>query len=185
MVFKLSNTFTAPGGPAGVQQGFPAPGAGGQTTGPYSPPPAPVPWETQRPTKGLFSWLTGGTPRGEQQGMAPPLAGDQRRPPGSMPNRPIAYGLSIPVWTPYYDRGADAWVQNFGKVLTNPIGAGVVALNRPQASYGPAAQYDNGALWWTSQVVPTTINLQGLTDPAELAAILGSVSVQAVVRTTG
>jgi len=91
----------------------------------------------------------------------------------------------MPVETPYYDRGAAAVVQNYGKVLENPIGAGIVALSRPQASYGGAAQYDYGALWWTSQAIPTSINLQGLTDPEALNEILGSVAVQAVVRTTG
>ena len=102
-----------------------------------------------------------------------------------MPNTPPAYGLPIFVETPYYDRGAAAFVPNFGKVLTNPIGAGVVALHRPQASYGPSAEYENGALWWVSQAVPTSIGLQGLTDPDTLAALLGQTSVQAVVRTTG
>jgi hypothetical protein len=103
-----------------------------------------------------------------------------------MPNvAPIYPAQPIEVVTPYYDRGAAATVQNFGKLLFNPIGAGIVAQSRPYASYGGAAQYADGALWWTSQVVPTTINLQGLTDPEALNEILGSTLVQAVVRTTG
>jgi hypothetical protein len=101
-----------------------------------------------------------------------------------MPNVPPIFGGVYQHETPYYSRGAPAYVPNFGYVLTNPIGAGVVARYRTQASYGPAAQYANGAIWWTSQVVPTSINLQGLTNPDELAQLLDSVTVQAVVRTT-
>jgi hypothetical protein len=106
-------------------------------------------------------------------------------PAGLMNNHPIQRGSPVPVTTPYYDRGAAATVQNFGKLLYDPIGAGIPVPYRTQASYGPAAQYANSALWWTSQVIPTTINLQGLTDPQALNEILGSVLVQAVVRTTG
>lgn len=102
-----------------------------------------------------------------------------------MPNVPLQYGLPIMVYTPYYDRGAAAYVPNYGKVLFNPIGAGIVAQYRPQASYGKAAQYANGALWWSSQAIPTTVNLQGLTDPRTLAAMLGPIKIQGVVRTTG
>jgi len=81
--------------------------------------------------------------------------------------------------------GAGGVAPQYGKVLTNPIGAGVVALHRPQASYGSAAQYVNGAIWWTSQAIPTTVNLQGLTRPQDLAAVLGPLYVQAAIRTTG
>jgi hypothetical protein len=182
-VFRLARTYDRPAAGAGPQRGFPAPGAGEQTTG------APlvprhgggVAWEPERPTQGRRTFFR---PAG-QQGFPEVENAAQRRAPGSMPNVPPIHGEAIMVWTPYYDRGADAYVPNYGKVLTNPIGAGVVALYRTQASYGPAAQYLNGALWWTSQDIPTSINLQGLTDPQGLIDILDSVQIQAVVRTTG
>jgi hypothetical protein len=93
-----------------------------------------------------------------------------------------------PDGRPHYVRGPDFSkgtardVPNFGKVLTNPIGAGVVALHRPQASYGQAAQYYAGTIWWTPQAIPTSVNLSGLTSPDALAAILGPLYVQAAVR---
>ena len=182
MVFQLSRTFLSP---AGSQSGQPSIGAGAQTSGPAPPYQMATPWDTLRPTQGWRSWLFPSRSADAQRGFPSPENNKQKRPLGSMPNRPPVFGGVHQQYTPYYDRGAAAYVPNFGKVLTNPIGAGVVARYRSQASYGPAAQYANAALWWTSQVVPTTINLQGLTDPEALAEILDSVTVQAVVRTTG
>lgn len=201
MVFRLAATFNNPAGNTGRQQGFPAPGAGqqfepispgpnggldvhvyGPSTLDYEPLP---PWVPVRPDKGRKSWRNASSPSGGQRGYPAPEDPGQERPPGSMDAYAPAYGGNIPVWTPYYDRGAAAWVQNYGKVLYDPIGAGVVALQRPQASYGPAATYADGAIWWTAQTVPTSVNLQGLTDPQELAALLSDVEVQAVYRTTG
>ena len=187
MVFKLSNTFANPGDGANAQRGYPAPGAGAQTTGRGTPPQSASIWKPAHPIQGRRTWGQGpSNPVGDQQrGFPSPLSPAQARPAGAMPNHPIPYGLPNPVVGPYWDAGAAQVVQNFGKVLTNPIGAGVVALHRPQASYGGAAEYKNGALWWVSQAVPTSIPTQGLTSPAVLAALLGNMNVQAVVRTTG
>jgi hypothetical protein len=180
MVFKLAQTWAKP---VGSQQGFPTIGAGQQSLAQYQPPPTRVARTPVRPTKGFFSWLF--PEGGGQQGMPGPLSPNQRRPAGTWGAGPPQYGLPIMVYTPYYDRGAAAYVPNYGKVMYNPIGAGVVAQYRPQASYGKAAQYANGALWWASQAIPTTVNLQGLTDPRTLAAMLGPIKIQGVVRTTG
>lgn len=184
-MFKLSTTFGDPTAGDNAQRGFPAPGEGAQTTGDGSEAPAPVVWETRRWLSGVRSWLMPGAPVGEQRGFAEPENAGQRRPAGSMPNVPAYSGLPENVWTPYYSRGTAAIVNNYGKVLTNPIGAGIVALNRPQASYGQAAEYVNGAIWWTSQAIPTTVNLQGLVSPDALASIIDSLNIEAVVRTTG
>lgn len=183
MVFKLSLSSRQPSTGPNVQRGFPAPGAGSQTTGdPSQPQQTVIGWRPARETKGIRSFFDAATPSGEQRGFPTPGNVGQQRPPGSMPNEVPIYGQNIEVWTPYYSRGADAFVQNYGKVLTNPIGAGIVAMNRPQASYGPAGEYHNGAIWWTSQAVPTSVGLQGLSDPRVLQALLGNMSVQGVVR---
>ena len=176
MVFKLARTWSDP---AANQQGFPAPGSGRQTVGDYTPPPPPVPWQSDYPTQGTRSW---GRPADRQRGMPSPQNKAQARPKGSMPNKPPIFGGVIMVETPYYDRGAAAYVPNFGYTLTNPIGAGVVALHRPQASYGLSGQYLNGSIWWTSQIIPTSVSLQGLTSPKVLEALLGTLRVQGVVR---
>lgn len=179
MVFKLAQTWANPA--AGSAQGFPGIGAGKQSLDQYAPPPARVARRPVRPTKGARTFF-GREQTGGQGYPAPGGPGQGREGWGRGPD---AYGLPIMVWTSYYDRGAAAYVPNFGKTLVNPIGAGVVALQRPQASYGPAAQYANGFLFWANQNIPTSVNLQGLTDPRTLAAMLGSLKVQGVVRTTG
>lgn len=179
IVFKLATTFS---NPASSQSGMPPIGAGAQISGPASPQPEKTAWFSSRPVKGIRSWLSPSKPESMQRGYPSPENGGQRRPAGSMPNVPPLFGGVAYVETPYYSRGANAYVPNTGKVLTNPIGAGIVASYRPQASYGPAAQYADGAIWWSSQVIPTSIDLQGLTDPAALAAILDPLQIQAVVR---
>lgn len=183
MVFKLALTYKEPSAPANAQRGFPAPGAGAQTTGgPSQRNPLPIPQGVTRATKGIRSWFMPSAPSSGQRGFSDPGNAGQLRPNGTMPNVAPIYGLPIPVETPYYDRGAAAVVQNYGKVLTNPIGAGIVANNRVQASYGPSAEYHAGAVWWTSQAVPTSIGMQGLASPQTLAALLGRMNVQAAVR---
>lgn len=180
-MFKVERTYKTPSKGANAQRGFPAPGDGYQTIGEYEPAPAVVPWSPNRPTKGRRSMFAV-KPAGQQRGFPAPGAKAQIRPAGSRPNVPVVYGRNVPVWTPEMDRGASAYVQNYGKVLTNPIGAGVVAMNRPQASYGKPAEYHDQTIWWVSQSIPTSVNLQGLVSPRALEAVLGGTYVQAAVR---
>jgi hypothetical protein len=86
---------------------------------------------------------------------------------------------------PDFSKGTARDVPNFGKVLVNPIGAGVPVMHRTQASYGQAAEYHNGVIWWTPQSIPTSVRLQGLTNPRALEAILGPLYVQAAIRVNG
>lgn len=192
-MFKVSRTFD---NPAASQSGFATPGAGAQdaNNSEWGNPWADLmaegaecgscaaDYEPERPTKGIFSWLFPTSPASKQRGFAEPQNALEHRPPGSMPNVPPINGEVGYNWTPYYSRGAAAYVPITGKVLTNPIGAGVVALHRPQASYGPGGEYVDHQIWWTSQAIPTSVNLQGLTNPDELAALLGQINVQAAVR---
>lgn len=69
----------------------------------------------------------------------------------------------------------------FGQLSYNPIGAGVVATARPQASYGPAGQYEAGTIFWTAQDIPTSIALAGVLSPDQLNALLAN-NVKAAYR---
>ena len=181
-MFRPARTFSNPGA---SQTGFPTPGAGAQQTGPATPQPREEYGPPVRPIKGLRTWLNPQADAGEQRGFPSPLAFLQRRPKGSMPNVPPVFGGVGYHETPEYDRGASAYVPITGYVLYNPIGAGIYAAHRPQAFYGKPGDYADGAIWWTSQSIPTSVNLQGLTSPDELAALLDNIQIQAVVRTTG
>lgn len=180
MVFKVSNTFSSPGT---SQAGFPSPGSREQFSGAK-----PITrsqqtgWFARHPTRGKKTFLRPAEGSNAQRGFPSPLDPSQKYPPGTMNNRPIPFGGAYMVETPYYDRGAAAFVPNFGIVTTNPIGAGIPVNHRPQSSYGPAGQYINGAIWWTSQVIPTTVNLSGLTSPEVMGAILSQEQVYGVVR---
>lgn len=184
-MFAVSRTFKKPTQGGNANRGFPAPGAGAQTTGDFTPAPRDAVWIPERPTKGRRTFWDALRPSGGQQGYPDPMGPGQERPAGSMPNSVPYSGLPSfgPVMRQSY--GTAGLAPQYGKVLTNPIGAGVVAMHRPQASYGVAAQYVNGAIWWASQTIPTSVNLQGLTDPAQLAAVLGPINVKAAIRTTG
>ena len=179
MVFKLSNTFPRPTANGGAQRGFPAPGQGAQSTGApvTSSPGAASKWYPTNWAKGVRAFLNPASSTAKQQGMPSPEGAGQARPGGSMPNVAPIFGGHRDTVTPYYDRGAAAIVPYFGRVLYNPIGAGIVALSRPMASYGGSPQYQNGAIWWSSQAIPTSLNLSGLTSAAELNALLGNMKV--------
>ena len=184
-MFKLAATYKDPDVGQNRQRGFPAPGEGQQTTGdPSQPrqeyvPPIPV-----RPTKGVRSFLDAVFGANAQRGFPEPQNALEAYPAGLMNNHVVTDGNPDVVYTPYYSRGAAAFVQNFGKVTVNPIGAGVFAADRPQASYGPAAEYHNGQIWWTPQNIPTSIPSQSLVNPEDLSAALGPINSQAAGRTS-
>lgn len=180
-MFRLSLSSSAPTTGANSQRGQPAPGSGSQTTGPAirannTPD---IPYVPERPTKGLRSWFRPAA--NPQQSMPSPEDASQRRPPGSLTDQEMFGGVAY-TETPYYDRGAAAFVPNFGRVVANVIGAGIFAPDRPLASYGQAATYENGMIFWTSQVIPTSVQLSSLEEAEGLAAIVGQTNVEAMVR---
>lgn len=137
---------------------------------------------------GLATWNDPMAQGYSQRGFPQPLARNQTRAAAGQPFTPQGIypnGLSRDVVTPYFSRGAAATVQNYGKVLYNPIGAGVVVRGRIKPQNSKPGQYEAGAIFWTAQDTPTSVKLTGLQNPAALAAVLGSNYVQAAVRTTG
>src|SRR5579862_9323961 len=185
-MFRPARTFSNPGQGSNPNRGFPAVGDSYQTTGPYTPPPRQSIWSAMRPIKGRQTW---DNPNADvSRGMPAPQTRAQSRGGevvGHLPGDPAAFGGYLTHEYPYFSRGTAALAPQFGQVSYNPIGAGVVANHRVQASYGPAAQYENGEIFWTSQAIPTSVNLIGLTNPDVLAAVLGPIRVQAAVRVNG
>lgn len=134
--------------------------------------------------KGKRSWFAPEQCRSQaQRGYPMPLNGCETRAAAGQPWADMSgFGGSIAVMPRREDMGAAGFVQNFGKVLTNPIGAGVVALHRPQASYGVAGQYVAHTIFWASQTIPTSIPHGSLVSPQQMLDLLGTVNVQAAMR---
>lgn len=179
-MFQIGKTYTNPGKGSGPQRGFPAPGSGQQSVGAYTPPPKQTGMTPLRPTLGTETFAAPST--SGQRGFPSPFSALMAR---LIPQRSVpATGHTQDKITPDYSRGAAAVVQTFGQVYSNPIGAGIVAANRPRAFYGNAGQYYNHQIFWTSQAIPTSVRLQPLNSPEVLSSILDSLQIQAVVRTT-
>lgn len=174
-------TFLNPARGSNAQRGYPSPGTGAQASGKPLPgqrgSTAPLP---QPGVQGTRSWRNPLSIESRQRGMpAPENAAQRRWPPFAMS---APFGGSIMTQTRRYDLGAAGFVPNFGTVFANPIGAGVVCRYSLKPSYGPSGQYIHGTIFWASQTIPTSIRVSGLTGPAEMAALLGTVNVQAAVR---
>lgn len=173
-MFRLAQTYLDP---EDSQTGFAEPGAGAQTTGEPSfvsmVEPSPVNYAPVRPTKGILSWLFPDSMRARQTGQPEPENALQHRTPGSMPNEAAVFGDYMFTFKPTFSRGAEAYHVTTGLTLTNPIGAGNVVMQRPQASYGPSGDYQDGGIWWLPQSIQASIPLQGLISPAELQALIG------------
>ena len=136
-------------------------------------------WQSQAQRAASRPWWKPGS-QADRLGYPVPLGGPDRRSPPAV--QVPMFGGVMQVAGPLWDQGAAGYAPQFGQVLSNPIGAGIVTRARPQASYGPAGQYVNGYIWWVPQTVPTSLQLGGLTSPQELQALLGTVNVQAAVR---
>lgn len=178
-MFALARTFGNPAAPANAQRGQAQVGAGLQQVAQGAPAGRSSLWEPKRPTKGRRTWSNPASPAGSNRGMPSPLNDRQARPAGDFTPQ-VAQGTG-PGWsrTPYYSMGAGEFAPQFGQVLTNPIGAGIVVSSPMAAESGQAAEYVNGVIYFATQNIPTSLNFQGLTDPEALAAILGPIYIEA------
>lgn len=132
----------------------------------------------------MRTWFSPASPAGRQRGYPQPLSPAQSyAAAGAVPPQPVMFGGVILVANRRSDMGAAGYAPVFGRVASNPIGAGIVAAHRPQPSYGVAGQYLDHTIFWAQQTIPTSVPFASLTGPAQLAALLGTVNVQAAVRT--
>src|ERR1700744_2685831 len=81
------------------------------------------------------TFLMATTPMGTARGHPTPMSGNQRR---DVPFKPVdMFGGVIMAMPRRNDLGAAGYVPRFGKVLVNPIGAGIQAKYRTLPYYGP------------------------------------------------
>ncbi len=172
-MFKPASTWNNPASPQSLQRGQPAVGQGAQTTGRWTgrtpPPPAP---ELQ--PAGTDTWTTL-TSASTQRGYEAPFDPGQQT---TRSAQPFPQPLPVLYNAPWPDRGADNFSPDFGQVTSNPIGGGVQVSNPFDVhARGPAGQYFTDTIFWTSQVIPTSLDLQGLATPAEINAMVANLHV--------
>lgn len=132
--------------------------------------------------KGTRTW--GNPAAGSNPQRGGPVAGPNSR--QALPALAVQpFGGVVYTETPYFSRGAAAYVPGTPIVPVNPIGAGIFAPFRPRPYYAAPGTYEHDQMFWLSQATPTTVKLQGLTNADALAAVLGPIYVKAAVRTTG
>jgi len=117
------------------------------------------------------------------RGMPAPLEWWQQRRTPQQRDAPQA--LPFFFTPPQYDRGADAFAPQFGRLMSNVIGAGVPVPFRHPTISGPAAVYEAGAIYFDVQTVPTTVRLSPAMSRESLAALLATSHVGPSYATTG
>lgn len=129
------------------------------------------------------TWFQPTSSASMQRGTGPALSSAQKYDPPLVRTPPFGgHSDTVPRRN---SMGADGIAPTFGRVMTNPIGAGIFAPWRPRPWYGPSGQYVNGAIWWTAQEISTSVELQGLYDADVIDALLAASSVTGFDVTTG
>jgi hypothetical protein len=97
----------------------------------------------------------------------------------------IAQGGPIYLQSRPYDRGAGAFAPKFGVININPIGAGIYAPYKLPVIAGPGARYQNAAIWFDVQTVPTSVQASPTMSMQSLNSLIATSSVSAMYATTG
>jgi hypothetical protein len=136
-----------------------------------------------------FDWIDSGDGAGGVQqsslmrGTGGALAYWQRR--QIQGPQTIAQGQPVYLHSRPYSRGAGAFSPKFGVLNINPIGAGVVAPYKLPVIADPGARYQNAAIWFDVQTIPTSIAPSPTMSMDSVAALLATSSVSAMYATTG
>lgn len=137
-------------------------------------------------TTHLHVWTTdpsgAARPVSTQRGAPAPLSWWQRRPMGLR-----MHPQPQPQWlqSREYSRGAEAYSPKFGYLAFNPIGAGVTPQFALSAFSGPGGRYEYGAIFWSVNNVPTSIELNPSVPIETIDALIANGSVGGFTPTTG
>jgi hypothetical protein len=137
-----------------------------------------------------FDWLNpfgdetqGITHTGAMQGQPSPMSWWQRR---QIPQRPT---YPQPMHTlrqgMVFDRGADAFAPQFGKLHFNVIGAGIPSTYKLPPIAGPGATYMAAAIWFGVQAIPTSVRMNPTVPIETINALLAQSRATAAYQTTG
>jgi len=182
-MFKLVNTFKNAASPQNQQRGMPAPGTGAQRTNPPRRKPGETPWVARIPYEGTDTWEgqgeTYGTPSfpvDAQRGAPAPQSANQRYPAGAL-TTPALDGKQYYRVTRQFSRGAQRMAPITGIVLSSPNPGDFVPHKPNVVPRYPLGQYINNTIFWTNQVIPTTVKLSGLQTEEALDAMLSNFVV--------
>lgn len=92
-----------------------------------------------------------------------------------------------PVWLQSrpYDRGAAAFSPKFGTLPISPIGAGIYSPYKLPVIAGPGAKYTFGAIWFDTQVIPTSVMMNPTYPVETINALIATSHVGPSYLTTG
>ena len=172
-----------------AQRGMPAPLSPWQAQGPDASGEGPVApaSPTQRRVKYTQPRQWFGTPATKQRGEPVPFSPADHRPIENVEFR-VPYGAPVYQRLRRYDWGSAGFSFDSGRLFSNPIGAGVVALHRIKPFSSAVAQVVPGqGIFWNSQTIADFAGpeLGTLYDPQTLYALLGNTNAQAVAAPPG
>jgi hypothetical protein len=137
-----------------------------------------------------FNWMDisgqealGLAPVATHQGQPSPLSFWQKR--QIQGPRPPAQGMPYYITTPGYSRGAEAHAPHYGQIAYNPIGAGIYAPYKLPPIAGPGARYNFGAIWFDTQVIPTSFQGNPTIPIETVNALIATSHVGPSYLTTG
>jgi len=175
-MWKVSNTWKKAATPTNQQRGFPAPGSGQQTTGKARLTPEEAMNAALIAYSGEDTYDNPDTPVNAQRGFPAPESRSQAYRPGQV-TRPTPNGVTTYRETRNFSRGAQAFAPTTPIVLNTP-NPGQIVLHRPNVlSKVPLGQYINNTIFWSNQIIPTTVKLSGLQTEKAVEALLSDFEV--------
>jgi hypothetical protein len=175
-MFKLKNTYANPAAPANAQRGSPAPGTNGQQTGPARRPPGEPAWVDRAPGKPRDTWFAAQDIVDAQRGSPAPEGTSQAYQPGQV-TQPVPDGKQYYRETRQFSRGAQRNAPITGIVLSTPNPGAYVPFKPSVVPRYPLGQYINNTIFWTNQIIPTTVKLSGLQTEDAIDELLSTFKV--------
>lgn len=131
----------------------------------------------------MGSEALGVAPQAATRGQPMPFSWWMRRTIPTVPTCP--QGLPLYLQSRPYDRGAGAFSPKFGVLPISPIGAGVYSPYKLPPIAGPGARYQQGAIWFDVQTIPTSIRFNPTVPVETVQALLATSHVGGMYPTTG
>lgn len=175
-MFKIINTWKNPASATQQQRGFPSPGTGAQRTGQRRPRPGETTWFNATPMQGADTWLDPSSPVDAQRGFPAPENPNQGYRAGDL-TQPKPDGSTYYRVTREFSRGAQRSAPITPILMSTPNPGSVVPHKPSVCPRYPLGQYINNTIWWTNQVIPTSVPLSGLQTEKAVAAMLATFHV--------